>query len=321
MRARVYRSSGREFECKLQDTQELVSACALGNLLRGDNSVTVGDFVQVEKIVENNRYQIVSVEKRKSEIFRVIVRENKKKVTAANCDVVVILVSVSTPKFKRGIVDRFLLRAIAWEITPVIVFNKMDEHSKDLVDLVFERDRLQSLGVLCFEISAKVASYEKKYLTLGMDDLKSVLKDKTSVFLGQSGVGKSKTINALSGGKVNLFTGDIGKVGKGKHTTTWSEIVDCDEFLLIDSPGIRSFSIEDVAKDELLEYFPDLAGRATACKFTNCGHTENSKGCSFFDISNYSSEYEMELVLSRLDSFFRMQEEITNIPSWDKKIK
>jgi len=313
LKARVFKSAKREFDCKVLDSGEMVTATALGNLLKGnENSIVVGDYV----MIENNT--IVEVFPRTNEIFRLIVREQKKKVTASNCDLMVIVSSVSRPEYKRGVVDRFLVRAHQWGIRPLIVFNKMDEYNPNDLDIQFEFDRMNNLGIECFEVSAFQPNYEARFLKLGIEDLKDRLLKKTSIFLGQSGVGKSRLISRVSNGKIQLLSSEVGKIGKGKHTTTWSEIADCDSMSLIDSPGIRSFGVEDLLEEELITYFPDLEEGAVRCKFSNCLHHEDSRGCYFFtklDQNHRSSQ----LVLSRLDSYNRMKEEISQTPSYLKK--
>jgi len=319
VRAQIIRSSQREFICKMldgEDSGSIVQAKALGNLLRGSDSIVVGDNVILSS--KGQEYFIVEVEERSSEIFRMIVREQKRKVTAANCDLLVILSSVSRPAFKRGILDRFLIRAQQWEIPVCIVFNKMDEYEPSKLDLVFEAKRLEHLGVKCFEISAKFSDYERKYLDLGLSELKTFLKGRLSVFLGQSGVGKSKAISLLSDGQFDLKTKKVGKQGKGSHTTTWSEIIDCGRFNLIDSPGIRSLSLEDVQADELIGFFPDLCEIVPKCKFNNCSHTREGEGCGFYDDNNFESELEKAIILSRLKSFLKIYEEVSETPSWKK---
>lgn len=313
IRARVFKSAKREFECQTVETKEMVVATALGNLLKGDeNSIVVGDYV----IIENNI--ITEVLPRTNEIFRLIIREQKKKVTAANCDVMIILNSVSKPEYKRGIVDRFLVRAHQWNIHPLVVFNKMDQFDESQFDIQFEVDRIKKLGVECFEISALDKNFKPKHLELGINDLIERLKGKTSIFLGQSGVGKSKTISLVSEGKIQLLSREVGKAGKGTHTTTWSEIVASDNFTMIDSPGIRSFGVDDLIDTELIQYFPDLEEYAVQCKFTNCKHEPGTKGCYFFEKLN-PEEYDTQLILSRLDSLIRMKEEISSVPSYLKK--
>tara|TARA_Y100000590_G_scaffold281237_1_gene316102 strand:- start:131118 stop:132062 length:945 start_codon:yes stop_codon:yes gene_type:complete len=312
-KARVYRSSAREFECRDIETGEMLFATALGNLLKKDNSIVVGDIVNLD-----DEGVITSIEERSSEIYRYLPRVQKKKITAANCDLLIILNSVSKPEYKRGFADRFLLRASQWGIKPVMIFNKMDQF-EDQFDFNFEVDRLKELGVECFEISAKFPETEKKYLDRGTEELKEFIKGRTAIFLGQSGVGKSKTISLLAGMDIELKTKEIGKAGKGSHTTTWSEIIDCGDFSLIDSPGIRSFSLEDLVGEELMELFPDLEERAVNCKFSDCQHSSGTKGCAFHKPLLDPDSYEGQLVHSRLESYLRVYEEITENPAWSKK--
>jgi ribosome biogenesis GTPase len=266
-------------------------------------------------MIENTT--IVEVLPRLNELYRLIIREQKKKVTASNCDLLVIVSSVSRPEYKRGIVDRFLVRAHQWGIRPLMVFNKMDQYNPDLLDIQFEFDRMNNLGIECFEISAAKDDYQRRFLDLGLEDLKARLLLKTSIFLGQSGVGKSKLISRVSDGKINLLSNEVGKIGKGKHTTSWSEIVDCESMSLIDSPGIRSFGVEDLLKEELITYFPDIEEAAVKCKFSNCEHQEDSKGCFFYNLDQTLRT--TQLLMSRLDSFCRMKEEVSETPSYLKK--
>lgn len=313
-KARVFKSGKREFDCKFVDSGEMVVATALGNLLKGDeNSIVVGDYVMID-----DKNTIMEVLPRTNEMYRLIIRENKKKVTASNCDLLVIVSSVSRPEYKRGIVDRFLVRAHQWGIRPLMVFNKMDEYNADMLDIQFEYDRMDNLGIECFEVSAAHENYKPQYLKLGMDDLKNRLQGKTSIFLGQSGVGKSKLISAASDGKIKLLSMDVGRVGKGKHTTTWSEIVDCDTMSLIDSPGIRSFGVEDLLEEDLITYFPDIEEGAVQCKFSNCSHEEGTAGC-FFWTKLDQNDHRTQLIMSRLESYLRMREEISETPSYLKK--
>ncbi len=321
IKAKIIKSSQRDFQCKDIDSRKVFTARAKGNLLKGDQNIVVGDNVEIEEINDDPFFQITSVEKRKNEIFRVLVREAKKKVIASNCDIIVIITAASTPSYKRGIVDRFLLRSLQWGIDVICVFNKMDQYDPHNFDILFEEKRLNfssSYKINCFEISARDKNYNPRYLSKGVADLKMYLCGKTALFVGQSGVGKSHTISTLTEGKVNLKTKEIGKVGKGTHTTTWSEIIDCGPFDLIDSPGIRSFSLDDVCIDELDSFYPDLTIQFGKCKFSNCKHMMDSIGCSLSHWYTSSSELE-KLKLSRLESYLKIKDEITQLPQWQKK--
>lgn len=320
-KARVYMSAKREFTCRVLETGELVLAKALGNLLKKGDSIVVGDYVDISLIEETGEYIINSVDERKNEIFRILIREAKRKVTASNVDLLIILSSVSKPQYKRGIIDRFLVRACQWGILPVVVFNKMDQYDPEEFDINFEAERLEGLGAKCFEISAKDTAYKAKYLAEGFEQLQALVKDKTSIFVGQSGVGKSKTITALAQGDVVLKTQEVGRAGKGSHTTTWSEIVNCHNFEVIDSPGIRSFSLDDIDPDDLLSLFPDLEEIAVNCQFNNCTHEEGVKGCRFWSSELDPETEEGALVHSRLESYMRIHEEICQTPFWQKQNK
>lgn len=329
MKARIYRSSMRKFECVIRNqegvkTQEVV-ATAKGNLLKDDSGLVVGDFVTLEQERTTGEWMITERQERRSEIFRIIQRENKRKVTAANVDLLVIVMSVSRPAFKRGILDRFLVRASQWEIPALVLFNKMDEYpissadAEDSLDLVEEVSRLEGLEVSCFEYSATDPDYRPQFLTTGPKEFLSQLKGKTALFLGQSGVGKSATITSLAPAGTVLATQKVGKAGKGSHTTTWSEIIDVGNFFLIDSPGIRSFSLEDIDPEELILFFPDLREWAGHCQFYDCLHQENSKGCIFWEKFDPQGQ-EGKRVHSRLDSYRRLKDEVSQIPFWQKKL-
>jgi ribosome biogenesis GTPase / thiamine phosphate phosphatase len=314
MKGRIYRIGKKEFEVVLSGSTERLKVKALGNLLR--EGPVVGDYVELNQD-EHGEHFIEKIHPRGSEIFRIIIRSNQKKVTAANVDRLVIVSSVSQPLYKRGIIDRFMVRACQWGIRPMIVFNKMDQFDPASLDIKFEEQRLKELGADCYEISAHLKEdYLPQYFEKGWKELVSDLKGKTAIFLGKSGVGKSRTISSLSGEELKLKTKEVRKIGKGSHTTTWSELVDFPDFSLIDSPGIRTFSLEDINPDVLLEYFPDLEERSLKCKFGDCGHVENSKGCIFF--YNDWDELTRKCLLSRLESFHQIHEEIGRTPEWNK---
>jgi ribosome biogenesis GTPase / thiamine phosphate phosphatase len=311
IKARIFRSSKRQFDCQRDDTKEVVPATALATLLKEDH-IVVGDWVELEGD------SIVSVHPRSNAIFRNLPREQKKKVIAANVDVMLVVVSAGKPAYKRGLVDRYLARSDYWNVPAYVVFNKMDQYEESEFDINFEADRLKWLNVKCFEVSAQDSSYKPKYLPDGFESLSKDLEGKTAILVGHSGVGKSKLITSLSDGKVELLSGELGSVGKGAHTTTWAELVDAEKFTLIDSPGIRSMSLSDLTKQDLLYCFSDINEWATKCKFSStCTHEPGSKGCFFQTLDN--GRREDQLILSRLDSYKRVLEEVSNIPDWAKK--
>lgn len=318
IKARIFRSSKRHFDCQREDTKEVVQATALAMLLKEDHLV-VGDWVELSAPPQGGEeWKIEKTLERSNAIFRNLPREQKKKVIAANVDVLMVVVSAGKPAYKRGLIDRYLVRSDYWNVPAYLIFNKMDLYDPEEFDIEYEAERLKWLNVKCFEVSAEMKSYKPKYLANGFETLDHDLKGKTAILVGHSGVGKSKLITALSAGKVELLSGELGKVGKGAHTTTWAELIDAEHFTLIDSPGIRSMSLSDLTKEELLYSFSDINEWSTKCKFaSNCHHDENSKGCFFQSLDD--SKREDQLILSRLDSYKRILEEVSNIPDWQKK--
>lgn len=318
IRARIFRSSKRHFDCQREDTKQVVLATALAALLKEDHMVA-GDWVDISPPgTGSEEWKIENVLQRSNEIFRNIPRENKKKVIASNVDVMLVVVSAGKPDYKRGLVDRYLARSDFWSVPAFLVFNKMDLYEESDFDIKFEAERLKWLNVECFEVSAENPEYKPKYLPQGFAELSNKLKDKTTILVGHSGVGKSHLITSLTGGKVQLLSGELGSVGKGAHTTTWAELIDAENFTLIDSPGIRSMSLSDLTKQDLLYCFSDVNEWTTKCQFSsNCNHEPNSKGCFFQKLEN--SKREDQLILSRLDSYKRVLEEVSNVPDWQKK--
>lgn len=310
--AKIFRSSKRVFDCKLEESGEVVSATALREIVKKSHPV-VGDQVEL-KINDSNEYEIIRVEERKNSIFRRIVRTNKTKYVAANVDVILIVASISKPEYKTFLIDRYLLRATQWEIPVVVVYNKMDEF-EDQFDLEFEELKHKSLGVTTFKVSSiEDCSNE---LQDNLNSLKTLLKGKTAICLGQSGVGKSRLITKLSDGEVELLSSRLSKkVDKGAHTTTWAEIVELPGFQIIDSPGIRSLSIQDIDINELDDLFPDLASYFSQCQFNDCKHEHNSKGCYFQSLKE--DKLEDLIILERLVSYLKIRDEVEAIPEWEK---
>ncbi len=313
VQARIFSSSKRVFDCLPEGGGPLLSATAPARLLKQDHLV-VGDRVELEQTPEGS-WHITNVAPRTSEIFRNIPRERTRKIIAANVDAVLVVVSAELPTYKRGLVDRYLARAHQWGLPSLLVFNKMDLYKGEF-DLAFEAERVRSVGTTCYEVSAEDPSRAPAVLGNGMEELARKLRGNTAILLGQSGVGKSRLITRLAGGHVDLPSGELGKVGKGMHTTTWAELVDCGSFTLVDSPGVRSMSLSDMTEEDLLSCFPDVAEGAVKCKFNNCTHAEGVKGCFFRGLNEKDQGH--ALVLSRLDSFLRILGEVQDIPDWEK---
>jgi ribosome biogenesis GTPase len=313
LKAKIFRSAKRLFDCKTEDG-DMIQAVAHATVLKESHPV-VGDNVIIKSSDQSDQYEIIELVERQNEVYRRIVRENKKKVSAANIDYLVVVTAVSKPVYKSGLIDRYLLRAVQWGIPAVVVFNKMDEFEDQFV-LDFELEKWEKMGAKTFLTSCEQEVDEE--ITKEMQQLKEFLKDKTALLVGQSGVGKSRLITTLSDGKVELLSKRLAKkYQKGSHTTTWAEIIDCENFLLVDSPGVRSMAVDDISADELPSLFPDLLAYFQQCKFNNCRHDENSKECAFNELDR--EDFDDLIILDRLESYCRIRDEVEKIPEWQKK--
>lgn len=278
MKGIVIKSTGSWYEVKTEDGD--VVKCRLKGIFRLDeskdndsNPVAVGDRVKVDGITEDS-WVIESIEDRHNYIVRTSPKhKGARQIIAANIDQCVLVVTMANPRTSTGFIDRFLLTAEAYLIPTVIVFNKQDMlDGKSQKKQDFVKDIYQKIGYK----TAFVSALKKEHL----EDLKGLLKNKTSLVAGHSGVGKSTLLNALQP-KLSLKTEAISKItGKGMHTTTFAEM----HFLdfggsVIDTPGIREFGILDFKPEEISHYYIEMRGVLNQCKFNNCTH-ENEPGCA-----------------------------------------
>jgi ribosome biogenesis GTPase len=264
------------------------------------NPVAVGDWVDFE--IESDAQSTALIDQilpRHNYINRQSPRhKHQHHIVAANLDQTVLVVTIREPRTSQGFIDRFLVAAEMYHVKPVLVFNKSDLYrAKELQLFEALRDMYQPLGYPVLLVSA-----EKQE---GLAELNAVLKDKTTLLSGHSGVGKSSLLNVLFPG-MNRKTQDVsGWSGKGQHTTTFAEMFDLPQGgKIIDTPGMREFGIVDLSKQELSHYFPEMKNRIQNCQFNNCLHS-NEPGCAIKDAVNQGLIHEDRYVSYRtiLDSF------------------
>jgi ribosome biogenesis GTPase len=175
-----------------------------------------------------------------------------------------------------GFIDRILVTAEAYHMPPVIIFNKEDIYSED--DKAYMRDIISmyhDVGYDAFSICALEQA--------SIDKVSEVIRGKTSLFTGHSGVGKTTLINALVP-DLRLKTGEIsGFSNKGKHTTTFAEMhIAGEHTFIVDTPGIKEFGVVNIEREEISHYFPEMRELLHECKFNNCLHV-NEPGCAIIE--------------------------------------
>lgn len=257
----VRTSEGMTVECRLKGIFRIKG-------LKATNPVAVGDYVSFKESEKDEGSVIFKIHERKNYIIRKSTKLSKTvQILASNIDQAILVVTLAFPRTSTGFIDRILVTAEAYKIPVVIVFNKCDVTDEDMDERVKEiTDMYEKIGYPCMRVSALKGT--------NMDALKAVMKDKTSLIAGHSGVGKTAIVNAVEPG-LKLHTADLSMFSmKGKHTTTFAEMYPLKMGgYIIDSPGIKEFGLVDFYKEELTHYFPELFALLPQCKYHNCTHT------------------------------------------------
>lgn len=257
---KVKPDNGQSIDCKIRGKFRLKG-------IKTTNPVAVGDIV--DYTIDNKTGQgiITNIHQRRNYIIRKSINLSKQAhIIAANIDKAILVVTLANPKTYTIFIDRFLMSAEAYRINSVIVFNKTDLYNNELID---EMDALinlyQNIGYQCLSVSAKTG--------LGINQLKDILKDKTCVISGHSGVGKSTLVNTIEPG-LNLKILEISTYHEaGKHTTTFPEMHELTfGGYIIDTPGIKGFGVIDMEKNEISHFFPEMFNVLKNCRFYNCTH-------------------------------------------------
>ncbi len=256
------------------------------------NPVAVGDVVDFELEPELATALITHLHPRKNYIIRKSINLSKQaQVIAANIDQACLVVTLASPRTSLGFIDRFLVTAEAYSIPTVLIFNKLDLYGTEGKQILASHMAMyEKIGYPCYAVSA-----------LNGDNLavvKALLKNKTSLFSGHSGVGKSSLINQILP-ELALRTGEISDFSdSGKHTTTFAEMFNLPfGGKLIDTPGIRELGVIDIEKYELGHFFPEMRQRLNTCKYHNCVHV-NEPGCAVLNALQNG-----EIEASRYDSY------------------
>ncbi len=215
----------------------------------------VGDLVKIKILDEKTKEaNIEEILPRKNELYRPAV---------ANVDQMLLFMALADPEPSFGVMDRMLIQMELLELPVTICFNKSDLVEKEKKEEVLEM--YEKAGYQVVLASTKDES--------GLEEIRKLLRKKTTVFAGPSGVGKSSMTNALSG-EYKMETGSTSaKLKKGKHTTRHSQLIVLDaETYICDTPGFTSFSPEKIEKEELKDLFPEIRRFEGKCRFQGCVH-------------------------------------------------
>lgn len=301
MKGQVIKSTGSWYQVLESETREIFEARIRGKFkllkTRLTNPLAVGDFVEFQ-LEQDDVAWITKIEPRRNYLIRKSVNLSKEShIIASNIDVACFIFTLHSPETSLGFLDRFLACCEAYNITPLILFNKADLLNND------GRELIKDIAEIYHKISYDTLEISS-YSGLHLSDIKVVLKDKVSVFFGHSGSGKSTLVNALQP-DLNLKTSEISDVHlKGKHTTTFAQMHFWDfGGAVIDTPGVREFAMIDVQKEEIQHYFPEIFREKENCKYHNCMHI-NEPRCAVISAVNSG-----EIETSRYQTFLKLVEE------------
>jgi ribosome biogenesis GTPase len=278
MKARIYKSTGSWYVAKGEDGK-MYNARIKGifkiDEITSTNPIAVGDEVEMEiEDVQEESAMIDQIHDRRNYVARVSPHNKRQHhIIASNLDQSILFATLKEPKTSQGFMDRFLISCESYHIPAIIVFNKADIYKKK------EMEKFSLLKEIYEGIGYKVVLVSVQNNS-GVDEVKTLLHNKTTLLSGHSGVGKSTFINAVFP-EFNLRTQEVsGWSGKGLHTTTFAAMFDLiTGGQIIDTPGVREFGLVDISKQELSHFFPEMRKLINDCQFNNCMHI-NEPGCA-----------------------------------------
>lgn len=292
MIAEIITSYGRQYILKLEDTY--YSAVTKGK----KSDFVVGDRVNVN-VINAEQAQIIDIEFRDNLVYRE--DENKSKLIASNVDQIIIVISV-TPNFNQAMLDNCLVFAEYSGIKPLVLINKSDlSETAPFITKITDLYGTQ-LGYKVINTSCKDVS---------LSELEMLIANKSNLFIGQSGVGKSTITNKLhpiANNKVQELTRSL---NSGKHTTTHATLYCVNPTTkIIDCPGMQDFGLNYVDSANLGHYFPEMRPLLGKCKFSNCLH-HNEPNCNIKKHVN-----ERDITDERYSYYTRVLNKLTRVKSY-----
>jgi ribosome biogenesis GTPase len=277
MKALVYKSTGSWYQVKSESGEEF-KARVKGKFkidgITSTNPIAVGDVVDIDQEEGEESIVITEIYERKNYITRQSPHnKHLHHIVAANLDQSILLATLKDPKTSTGFIDRFLVASEAYHVPAIIVFNKSDLYQTK------EKEKFEKVKSVYENIGYRVYSMSINENS-GINEVKELLKNKTTLISGHSGVGKSSFINTIFPENIIKTQEVSGWSGKGLHTTTFAEMFDLPfGGKIIDTPGMREFAMMDIEPHELSHYFREMKALVNDCRFNNCMHIEEP-GCA-----------------------------------------
>ena len=249
MKGKIIKGIGGFYYVKTADG--LIECKARGKFRHKDMKPLVGDDVEI--VVENGKGVISEIHERTSELIRP---------TVANVTQAFVVFAIKNPDINYDLLNRFLVLCEHNNIKAIVCLNKVDLVSDEEREVV--KEKINFIGYEVLYINAKKG--------LGVEVLKEKLDGNVTVLCGPSGAGKSTLINTLTE-KYHMETGEVSnKLGRGKHTTRHSELIDVQDGYIVDTPGFSTLEVTFIEKDDLKYCFPEFEEYNNKCKFRGCSH-------------------------------------------------
>lgn len=281
----IHTPGDKVYECK-----------AKGSFRKEGIKPAVGDDVEIEILDQDKLLgNLVEIHERKNLLIRPAV---------ANVDQAIIVFAAAKPNPNYNLLDRFLIRMEKQSVHTMICFNKsdlVDDEEANHMKKVYE-----SCGYEVFITTTYSGKQDPSII-----ELKKSIMDKTTVFAGPSGVGKSSLLNSLLNDDY-METGAISeKIERGKHTTRHSELIHIDgNTYVMDTPGFSSLAVDDIEAEDLQHYYPEFSNYLGQCRFTGCVHV-NEPDCAI------KSALESDVIPKlRYDNYLILFDELKNRRRW-----